>query len=375
MNRNFGEKWFKDRRTHPSNVPSNVQLQCSIILAFYEGNADMVNLVETELARADERVKRIDVDSELLLEFFASSIGVRAGAWAEIEGRYMLIRERLQLKLRAQKCREKKKEDKMLWSEDSEGDDSDDVGKGKSNSSETVRNMTGSSKFGPNSTELREDSTIAPLKSVHRCVKDLSDASNVLIDPKKRTADKLLRLESLFDSFAGDLENRIGVKVVNQDAEVIFMLGALNVIEEMVPETQGLSDRLTRLNKQLMAQGSVYGVPLYLHKSRISEIEKLLREQQELMGEYVKRWTDKDDRDLVISSAQLEEKARSVANMGEVIVRELDEVTITLSRQDVLWVLGRMSVWYARSIVISSECYRGSSLKRIGERVSIVAGK
>ena len=286
-----------------------------------------------------------------------------------------MIRERLQLKLRAQKCREKKKEDKMLWSEDSEGDDSDDVGKGKSNSSETVRNMTGSSKFGPNSTELREDSTIAPLKSVHRCVKDLSDASNVLIDPKKRTADKLLRLESLFDSFAGDLENRIGVKVVNQDAEVIFMLGALNVIEEMVPETQGLSDRLTRLNKQLMAQGSVYGVPLYLHKSRISEIEKLLREQQELMGEYVKRWTDKDDRDLVISSAQLEEKARSVANMGEVIVRELDEVTITLSRQDVLWVLGRMSVWYARSIVISSECYRGSSLKRIGERVSIVAGK
>jgi hypothetical protein len=184
-----------------------------------------------------------------------------------------------------------------------------------------------------------------------------------------------LRLESLFDSFAGDLENRIGVKVVNQDAEVIFMLGALNVIEEMVPETQGLSDRLTRLNKQLMAQGSVYGVPLYLHKSRILEIEKLLREQQELMGEYVKRWTDKEDRDLVISSAQLEEKARSVANMGEVIVRELDEVTLTLSRQDVLWVLGRMSVWYARSIVISSECYRGSSLKRIGERVSIVAGK
>ena len=53
LTRKYGEKWFKDRRTHPSNIPSNLDLQCSIIVVFYEGNVDMISLVESELSKAD----------------------------------------------------------------------------------------------------------------------------------------------------------------------------------------------------------------------------------------------------------------------------------------------------------------------------------
>ena len=46
LTRKYGDKWFKDRRTHPSNIPSNLDLQRGIITAFYEGNVEMIRLVE-----------------------------------------------------------------------------------------------------------------------------------------------------------------------------------------------------------------------------------------------------------------------------------------------------------------------------------------
>ena len=68
--RKFGDKWFKDRRTHPSNIPSNVDLQCCIITAFYEGNVEMIGLVETEIAKANDRGSRVNADADILQEFF-----------------------------------------------------------------------------------------------------------------------------------------------------------------------------------------------------------------------------------------------------------------------------------------------------------------
>ena len=87
-------------------------------------------------------------------------------------------------------------------------------------------------------------------------------------DPKKRTDDKISRLEGLFESLAADLDMRIGVRVLHQDSEFCFMIGALNVILEMVPDVQHLSERLARLTKDLSAQGSVVVDPLMLHKTR-----------------------------------------------------------------------------------------------------------
>ena len=372
LTRKYGDKWFKDRRTHPSNIPSNLDLQCGIITAFYEGNVEMIRLVEIEIAKADERGGRVNADAEMLEEVFGSSDGLRAGAWAEIEGRYTLIRERLQRQLRSQKHREKKKEEKMLtWSDDGDGGSGVDED-GKSKSSKSERNKSGSSNAEPS--DLREDPSIPPLKSVSVCVKDFLEVVKFVIDAKKRTVDKVSRLESLFESLADDLENRIGFRIINQDAEVCFMMGILNVILEMVPSDDNLSDRLSRLTKALCAQRSLVVDTLNLEKSRRTQIEKMLKDQRDLMGEFMKRWMDADENAVVASSAQLEATARKISELGDLIVRELDEVIVALSVRDVLWVLGRMSVWYVRSCVLSTTCYRGSSFKRIGERVTLVAG-
>ena len=379
LTRKYGEKWFKDRRTHPSNIPSNLDLQCSIIVVFYEGNVDMISLVESELSKADDRASGINADEDVMYQFFASSEGVRAGAWAEIEARYTLSRERLQRKSRSQRHRDKKKEDKMFGSDESEGGDkADDLDEPNETYelSETGRNKPGSSKRGLKCVELRVDSTIPPLKSVALCVKQFLDVMKFVSDPKKRTDDKISRLEGLFESLAADLDMRIGVRVLHQDSEFCFMIGALNVILEMVPDVQHLSERLARLTKDLSAQGSVVVDPLMLHKTRRVQIEKLLSDQRQLMAQFVKRWMEDDGSALVISSGQLDATARSVAELGDLIVRELDEVPNTLTARDVLWVLGQMSVWYVRSCVLSTSCYKsGSSFKRMGDRVSLVAGE
>ena len=152
------------------------------------------------------------------------------------------------------------------------------------------------------------------------------------------------------------------------------MMGILKVIIEMVPAEDNLSDRLSRLTKALSAQGSLVVNTFNLDKSRQTQIEKMLKDQRDFMGEFVKRWMDADESAFVASSAQLDATARKISELGDLIVRELDEVLVTLTVRDVLWVLSRMSVWYARSCVLSTACYRGSSFKRIGERVTLVAG-
>ena len=259
----------------------------------------------------------------------------------------------------------------LTWSDDGDGGSGVDED-GKSKSSKLERNKSGSSNAEPS--DLREDPSIPPLKSVSVCVKDFMEVVKFVIDAKKRTVDKVSRLESLFESLADDLENRIGFRIINQDAEVCFMMGILNVILEMVPSDDNLSDRLSRLTKALCAQRSLVVDTLNLEKSRRTQIEKMLKDQRDLMGEFMKRWMDADENAVVASSAQLEATARKISELGDLIVRELDEVIVALSVRDVLWVLGRMSVWYVRSCVLSTACYRGSSFKRIGERVTLVAG-
>jgi len=47
----------------------------------------MISLIESEIAKADERGGRVNADKDMLEEVLASSDGLRSGAWAEIEGR------------------------------------------------------------------------------------------------------------------------------------------------------------------------------------------------------------------------------------------------------------------------------------------------
>jgi hypothetical protein len=368
MTRKYGERWFKDRRTHPSNVPSNVELQCCILSCFYESHSEMLELVESEIARADDRRTGVSVDADVLETFFASAEGFRSLAWAEVEGKFTLARDRLQRKLRSQRHREKVKEDKMFAS-----DDPDDDKPGSSTA--MVENESGSSQTLPINAELEENSSLAPVKSVARCVKEFLILVKTLSDPSKRTSAKFSGLETLFEEYAGDLESRTGFKIVNQDANVCFMLGLLDVISELLPEDLTLRARLEKLKKGLSAQGAVVVVePLTLDKTRRTQIQKVILEQQEVVTEFLKRWIDDDERDVVISSDQLEARARSVADEGDQIIRELDEVPNALTRRDVQWILGRMSLWYCWSCVLSTTCYKGSSLLRIGERVKVVDG-
>ena len=360
MSSKFGDKWFKDRRTHPSNIPTNVHLQCSIVCPFYEGNAEMITLLEKEVAQASVIGDRLDVNAEVLSEFLASSDGIRTGAWGQVEPFYTLTRERLQRKVRSQRHREKKKIEILFESSEESGDDS---------------RISLKSSVAPQIHELREDKSIPPLKSVNQCVKDMVNLVKFLSDGNKRTTDKKNRLVTMFEKLAVEMERRIGIKVVNQDAEFCFILGLLTAIDEILPVDQNRSDRLQKMRKDLSAQSSVVlDEPTNVHKSRREEIKLFLDDQKEVVGEFVKRWTEDEESAFVISSAQLEARARDLVEKGTKIIQELDEVITALTQQDVLWILGRVSLWYARSCILSSTSYNGSSLTRIGHCVRIVTG-
>ena len=375
----YGENWFKDRRTHPSSIPSNTELQSCILTAFYAGNLEFIALVEGEAAIADESAKRVVVDPEMMQEFFSSANGFRHEAWAGVEGRYSLTRERLQRKVRSKRHREKKK-DQPMGSDASGGDGSEHELDGSVETGKSRRNKPGTQagilpKISSKSTGLREDPSIPPLNSVNFYVKHIVDDMKVLSDAKKQIQEKIERLSGTFHEVAVELEKRVGVQVLNQEAEFCFTSGLLHVIAESLPLEVRQVDRLKRLTKDLSSQGAIsVEEPKHMTKSLRLRIGKLLDDQRDVVGQFVKCWLAVDPKALAKNSALLESRARSIADEGGKIVGAVEELLGTFDRAEVLWFFGRMSEWYARSCVISKAVYKGSSLKRMEQLLSTISG-
>ena len=381
----FGEEWFKNRKSFSTAIMNNHSLMSSICTVFYLKSTAMLDLVEKGISTTCPETSRsgIIVDGPLMEEFLNSADLVRTEAWKHASSFYNKARERMQRNNRAKRHRRKVKSDKLSEGA-SENDRSGDLHKAKAESgseSEGSRSSSDRSKHSDQSKSrdvVRDSSKLEPFISVRQCVMNLLEAVEFL-NSNASQKDKYKRLTELFDEHSAQLKRRMGTCVDREEAQICMSVAILTFIHSILPDhfADALVSRLTIVTKEFSNRGVIGAEPPRSFDARLrSRIELMLARQFEIVKAVVIRWiANESDSDLKLTKSEAK-IIQGLAVELAAILKDLEECLSNgnLNRLEVTWILTSFCHFCVRTSVLLWETPKSSSFKRAGQVVTDVSG-
>ena len=386
----FGEEWFKNRKSFPTAISTNHSLMSSICTVFYVKSAPMLELVEKEVSRTCPQTSKggIVVDGSMMREFLNSAELVRTEAWKHVGSFYNKARERMQRNNRAKRHRQKLKSATVVVegsfdAERSDGrkrssDDSDSESESSESSKASKRSDQSLSRNVVPKHGSRDRSKLEPLKSVQECVENLLEVVGFL-NSNERSKDKYKRLSMLFDEHSTKLEQRVATIVDRNEAQICTSLAILTLIHSILPEemADACVSRLTLVTEEFSIQGVFpAGPPRTLDSSIRSRIELMLKKQIEVVQGVLNRLIPKvSDSDAKLTKSESKSVQGLAVDLSGVF-KDLEGCFNNgdLNREEVSWILTCFCHYHVRACVVLWATPKSSSFIRAGQLVTSVSG-